>query len=237
MTGEMGKRGPKDRGPKAPKVVRRRRDERKSLPADLEAFAGGDDDAIWRRPAKRRLRDPRPVLLVPGVANRDARSVYEIRLQRTLAARDAGDDELLAIELAEAARLAVWRGHSVVGWEVFVEEILQLEPERAIELRDRGAETVGSAELAPEPLIATWMRAEAGMIEALGPTAAVRLVGEHLRFEIPHDRAPMALAAMGRRAAPLAREQAEAPDSIVHRPKGVPPLSVAIAREQGPTEE
>ena len=226
----MGDRDPKGRGPKRPRVVRRKKDERKRLPPDLEAFAGGDDDAIWRRPAKRRVNDPRPVLMVPGVANRDARAVCEARERRIRAARDAADRATLAIELAEAARLRVWRGHSVVGWDVWVEELLELDLAEAEALRDEGVATVGSAEPAPEPLVAVWMRAEAGAVEALGPDAAVRLEGDTLRFALPAEAAPSALAAMGRRAAPLARDRAEAPDHVVDRPKGVPKLSRVIER-------
>ena len=206
----MNRRPPKDRGPKTPKVVRRSRDERKRLPEDLEAFAGGDDDALWRRPNKRRIDDPRPVQLVPGVANRDARAVYEARRRRAEQARDAGDEDALAVELAEAARLRVWRGHSVVDWDVYTEEVLALPRERVKALR------------------------EAGLLEA-HPEGAVRGRGAGdaltLTIEVPVDRAAPALAAMGRRATPLAREQAETPDSVVDRPKGVQKLSRILERD------
>ncbi|MCZ7683571.1 MAG: hypothetical protein M5U28_34270 [Sandaracinaceae bacterium] len=129
----MSKRPPKSK--RGPEVVRRPSSERKRLPADLEAFAGGDDDALWRRPAKRRLDDPRPVVLVPGVANRDARAVYEARERRIRAALERGDREAAAVELAEAARLRLWRAHSVVGWDVLVEHVLGLAPEEAAALR------------------------------------------------------------------------------------------------------
>ena len=64
------------------------------MPEDLRAFAGGDDDALWRRTTRKRLDDPRPVVLVPGVANRDARAVCEARQDRILAAAAAGDREI-----------------------------------------------------------------------------------------------------------------------------------------------
>ncbi|HEY8431337.1 MAG TPA: hypothetical protein VIL20_23315 [Sandaracinaceae bacterium] len=221
----MSKRAPKA---KRGEVVRRPASERKRLPADLEAFARGDDDALWRRPAKRRLNDPRPVVLVPGVANRDARAVYEARERRLRAALAAGDHDAAAVELAEAARLRLWRAHSLVGWEVLVEDVLGLAREEAEALRDRGAARIGGADPAPDDVVAVWMRAEAGLLEA-SPDAAVRLRGaggeERLVLEVPVASAAAALAGVGRRAAPLAREQAEQPRTVVDRPKGVPRLS------------
>ena len=238
----MSKRGENDgRGPKQTRVVRRSPADRKRLPKDLEAFAGGDDDAIWRRRGSRRIDDPRPVLMVPGVANRDARAVFDARLKRTERAIAAGDDERLGIELAEAARMQLWRGRSIVNWGAYL-TVLGLEPERAEALRDEAAAAIGGAEVASEPVIAVWMRAEAGLLEACGVTApAVGLRGapgdERLVFEVPIDRAPDALSQMGRRATPLAREQADAPDSVVDRPKGVGKLSRLIERDMKRDEE
>lgn len=218
-------------------VVRRRSEERERLPEDLEAFASGDDDALWRRPAKPRLRDPRPVLLVPGVANRDARAVCEARERRLREAMERGDEDALAIELTEAARLRVWRGRSIVGWEAFVENVLGLDQADAERLVGRGRERIGSAEPVSDEIVATWMRAEAGALEACGPSASVRLRGERLVIELPIQDAPAALSAMGRRATPLAREQAEAPTTVVDRPKGVPRISRLIERDMRGDEE
>lgn len=231
----MSKRPPKSK--RGPEVVRRPSSERKRLPADLEAFAGGDDDALWRRPAKRRLDDPRPVVLVPGVANRDARAVYEARERRIRAALERGDRDAAAVELAEAARLRLWRAHSLVGWDVLVENVLGLAPEEAAALREEGAARTGGAEPAPDDVVAAWMRAEAGLLEA-SPEASARLLGrsgeERLVLEVPVAEAAPALAAAGRRAAPLAREQAEQPQTVVDRPKGVPRLS---RLERDPSED
>ena len=202
------------------------------MPADLEAFAGGDDDAIWRRTPKRRLNDPRPVVLVPGVANRDARLVYDARERRLRAAIAAGDRPALEVGLAEAARLQVWRGHSLVNWEVFAENVLGLEAADALAARRAGAKTVGSDEAADEELVATWMRAEAGLIEACGPEAAVHLVGDHLVIAVPVADAPTALSAMGRRATPLAKDQAQPNRPVVDRPQGVPRLSKIAERDE-----
>jgi hypothetical protein len=202
------------------------------MPADLEAFASGDDDAIWRRTPKRRLNDPRPVVLVPGVANRDARLVYDARERRLRAAIAAGDRRALEVGLAEAARLQVWRGHSLVGWEVFAENVLGLDAADATAARRAGAATVGSDAPAEEELVATWMRAEAGLVEACGADAAVHLVGDRLVFSVPVADAPNALSAMGRRATPLAKDQAQPTKSVVDRPQGMPRLSKLVERNE-----
>lgn len=228
---ERGRKKGKRGEPSAPRVVRRSAKDRKQMPKDLEAFASGDDDALWRRPASRKLNDPRPVVLIPGVANRDARTVYEARLKRSETAKAEDDRATLAVELAEAARLRIWRGHSVVGWEVYAENVLALTPEEAVALRDEGAAVVGSAEPASDELVAAWVRAEAGLIEACGFGAAVRLVGEEFVVRVPTAQASEALASMGRRSAPLARDRQEAPETVVDRPKGVPRLSRLIERE------
>lgn len=204
-----------------PPVVRRSSSERKRLPADLEAFAAGDDDAIWRRSQRRRLRDPRPIVLVPGVANRDARSVYAAREARIKAAIDAGDRPALALELSEAAQLQVWRGRNIVGWDVFVEAVLGLDLSEAEAMRDEG----GGAEPPPEELLALWMRVEAGVVEAAGHEGAVRLRGGRICFDLDPETAAAALANVGRRAAPLAKDAFEPARTVVDRPEGVPRLS------------
>jgi hypothetical protein len=205
---------PPDRKP----VVRRPASERKRLPADLEAFAGGDDDALWRRPARARIDDPRPVMLVPGVANRDARAVYEARERRLRRALDENDRDAAAIELAEAAMLRVWRGHSIVGFDAFTIDVLGLDRDAAQALLARGKELLGASGASSEEIVATWMRAEAGALEGHAD-AAVRFRRGSLAFEIPIDAVPAALNGMGRRAAPIAREQAAAPKSVIDRPK------------------
>ena len=203
-----------------PRVVRRAASERKKMPADLEAFAAGDDDAIWRRRQRRRLQDPRPVVLVPGVANRDARAVYEARHARITAAITAEDRAALALEMAEASQLRVWRGHSIVGWDAFVEAVLGLDPAEAEALREEG----GGGEPLEDELGALWMRADAGIVEAEGRSAAVRLRGGRLCLELVVDTAAAALAHMGRRAAPLVWDNEETADTVVDRPKGLPRL-------------
>ncbi|MGF1466957.1 MAG: hypothetical protein ACFCGT_12570 [Sandaracinaceae bacterium] len=232
--------------PAEPGPLRRKPSERKRLPAHLEAFASGDDDAIWRRPAPRqRLRDPRAVILIPGVANRDARSVFEARVRRIEKARADEDRAALALELADARRLGIWRGHSIVGWEVFVEDVLGLDLAEADALAAEGAAQLGTdGSEAPGPaaeaVVAIALRAEAGLLEA-HPDAAARLRGpagdEVLRLELPAAVAPEALSSVGRRAHPMAREQSEAPQVVVDRPPGVPRLREWIDRDRPPPKD
>lgn len=208
--------------------MRRAPEERKRLPPNLEAFAAGDDDAIWRRPTTRRLDDPRPIVLIPGVANRDARVVYEARERRLRAAMDAGDRDALALELAEARRLRIWRGHSIVGFEVFAENVLAIPSAEVQALVARAAELGASAEVPSDDVVATWLRAEAGLLEA-SRDSVVHLRGSgddaRLILEVPVSDSASALAAAGRRAAPLARHHAEQPKDVVDRPRGVPRIS------------
>lgn len=210
-------RSKKGRGPDR-RVVKRDASERKEVPAELEAFAGGDDDALWRRPARKRLEDPRAVMLVPGVANRDARAVYHARERRMRAAVESGDADALALELREAVQLRLWRGNSVVSREAFVEDVLGLSPDISPKV---------DAEPANEEAVATWMRAEAGLLEAV-PDGAVRLVDGQLVIVLPIESAPAALTGMGRRAAPLAKDEIGGRTHVVDRPKGVRRISTMV---------
>jgi len=167
-------------------------------------------------------------VLIPGVANRDARVVYEARERRLRAAMKAGDRDALALELAEARRLRIWRGHSIVGFEVFAENVLGIPPAEVEALVARATELGASAEVPSDDTVATWLRAEAGLLEA-SRDAVVHLRGSgddaRLILEIPVSDSASALAAAGRRAAPLARHHAEQPKDVVDRPRGMPRIS------------
>lgn len=222
-------------------VRRRPEDARRRLPADLEAFAAGDDDALWRREQRGgKLNDPRPVALVPGVANRDARAVYEARVRRMSAALERSDRDSLAEELAEAVRLRLWRAYNVVGFDAMAEAVLGMPADEARSLAHAGAVRLGfPCEPGEEPEIAMWMRAESGLLEGGG--GIVRRRGETFVLEVAIDDAATALAAVGRRAAPLAKEPSLAKEQggrkvVVDRPKGVEPLAKIIARDR-PREE
>jgi hypothetical protein len=220
-------------------VMRRRPDEeRKRLPAELEAFAAGDDDALWRRERQRgRIEDPRPAAatLVPGVANRDARLVGEARVKRLRAAIADNDEERLADELSEAVRLAIWRALNVVGFDVFAEAVLGISPEHGRALAKQGAAKIGEVcKPEDEATVALWMRAESGLLEH-APDARATLRGGRLYMELPFDRAAEALSGVGRRAAPLVHLRSGS-EVVIDRPKGIAPLSKIIERDR-PSDE
>src|SRR5690606_9926456 len=67
---------------KAAPVVRRGKEDRKRLPADLEAFARGDEGRYRpARPERPRLQDPRPSATIAGVRNLDARDFHDRRCE------------------------------------------------------------------------------------------------------------------------------------------------------------
>lgn len=189
-------------------VVRRAPQDRKRLPPDLEAFAASDEK-ILRRPRgpRDRLDDPRTAALVPGVANRDARAVYDARVRRFRQALSSGAREEAGRQLAEARRLGLWRARSLTGWAAFVENVLELDPKEADALLALGRPSVGEGPL-PERVIATFLRTEAGLLE-VDATAFARWNGERLVLELGLASAAAALAAVGRRCAPLAQDQAD----------------------------
>lgn len=213
MNRSRSKPGP---GRESPRVVKRPSSERKKLDKDLEAFARGDDKFIRRPPPRKRLKDPRVVGFVPGVANRDARAVFEARLatlKKAVANRGASEaaEDPLCRELAEAFQLGVWRGRSVASFDAFADQMLGIAPKEARELATRGANALGvRLERASDEAIATWMRAEAALLEAnLSLRLGVRGSGaeETLTLSIPVEQAPLAFAEIARRMEALVRDQ------------------------------
>lgn len=197
-------------------VVRRSPRDRKRLPPELEALASGSVDRLRRPPGRPRLADPRAHFLVPGVANRDARAVFDARLPqlRELAAahREDPDDPEGARRLAEALRqaaaLGLWRGRSLTGFDAFVEQLLDLAPAEARAL----VSATGAGDVHPfsEETVAVWMRAEAAVIEA-GLEARVTAErdedgAERLVLSAESVSFAAAAAAMGARLRPLSRE-------------------------------
>lgn len=223
----MTKRAPK---PEPERVVRRPKEERKVLSPELEAFAAGDHDAIWRRQQRGRLDDPRPVALVPGVKNADARAVFEARVRTMKAALEAGDEARLSEELAEAVLLELWRANSVVSFEALAEAVLGMALDRAEALAKSGKARLGLADALPEPVVAVWMRAEAALVvEGGGGRAHVR--GTQLVVEMPLASAAQGLVAMGRRELPLVGSGEGR--VVVDRPRGVPSMQTILDREAG----
>lgn len=211
-------------------VVRRPRDDRKRLPPHLEAFASGDADALWRRETRGgKLNDPRAAALVPGVKNADARAVFDARTKRLRAQLDGGDEAGLARGLAEAHALALFRGHSIVSFEAFVEAVLGIPLDRAEALVATGREATGLGELS-EAEIAIWLRAEAGLLEA-DPDASATIRDGVLELRVALVCAADAIAAAGRREAPMARTPV-GPRTVVDRPVGVPSMRAIEEREK-----
>lgn len=225
------KQGGNDR---RPGVVRRPPTERKRLAPELEAFAGGDDDALWRRERRGgRLDDPRPgsAAAVAGVANRDARLVFDARVKRMRAAIERGDEQTLGEELLDAVRLALWRANNVIGFDVLAEAVLGVASDKARALAHAAAERLGEkAAIEDEVTLALWMRTEAGLLEH-APDASVRLLEGRLYLEVPLDRAAAGLAGVGRRAAPMVQVPVGT-ETVVDRPQGVAPLSKIIERDR-----
>ena len=213
------------------RIVKRAPGERKRLTPELEAFAGGDDDAIWRREVRSgRLHDPRAVALIPGLKNSDARLVYDAHVARIRKAMNEEGEERLSEELAVAQSCAVYRGHSIVSFEAFVEAVLGLRVDRARALAKAGRSALGLPDNLTEAQIAIWLRAEAGVIE-VAPEGRVEVRDGIMTLSMPLSRAAEALSAVGFREAPIARA-GEGPRTVVDRPRGVPPMSAIVEREQ-----
>jgi hypothetical protein len=220
------------RPPKADpeRVVRRPKAERKALPPQLEAFAAGDPDAIWRRHEKRgRLDDPRPVALVPGVKNADARAVFEARAARMKRALTEGDDARLAEELAEAKLVGLWRANAVVSFDALAESVLGIAIDRAEALASAGKARLGLGDRLSDAHVAVWLRAEAALVVEGGGGRA-RVANGTLQLEIPVENAASALVAMGRRELPLVGQgQGRV---VVDRPRGVPSMRTIEEEEK-----
>jgi len=199
MASSRSKRAKK---PDVPTVVRRAPGDRKRLPPELEEFARSDEKRLPPPRRRPRLHDPRAAALIPGVANRDARLVFDYQLERTrewLADEEstAQADEALAV--LWLARL--WRGRSLTSFAATSVEFLELSAEEAKQRAERGAEAMG-LRLDPlsEEATAIWVRALAALIDAELP-ARIRpsADGQSLVFELEVDSAPEALLEMGRR--------------------------------------
>jgi hypothetical protein len=224
------KRRPPAREP-ADRIVKRAPSERKRLSPELEAFARGDDDALWRREVRGgRVHDPRTVALIPGVKNSDARLVYEAHVSRVRRAMNEEDEERLAEELAVVHACAIFRGYSIVSFEAFAEAVVGIPADRALELARKGRAALGLPEVLTESEIAVWLRAEAGVLE-ITHEGRVEVRDGVMTLSVPLARAAEALAAVGFREAPIARSH-EGPRTVVDRPKGVLPMRTILEREE-----
>ena len=201
-------------GPAA--VLRRRADGPRGLrklPPDLEDLASGRRDVLRpRRKPRGRIGDSRVAGLIAGVANHEARRVYDARVERAAAASAAGDELALGALLCEAVLLGLWRARAVTGFEALAQDVMGVEPARAQSLAEASAAQRGlTLERLPEIAVALWMRSEAALLDRC-PEAAVQVsvanerVALHLDLPLaPVERATEAVSAVGRAAGGLAR--------------------------------
>ena len=214
---------------KAASVVRRGKDERKRLPADLEAFARGDEGRY--RPARQsrpRLQDPRPSATIPGVRNLDARDFHDQRVETMMALMpsltddnpSAEEQEQLASLLAEAILVGHHRGRSFVSFDAFVDVALGLPPERARELAALGVVHLGlgadNLRQLSDETIAVFIRSEIALADKELP-ASVRILiddkgTERIQVEVDSGMAASVLYAIGGRLSQLAADQEQPPE-------------------------
>jgi hypothetical protein len=195
----------------------------RKLPPDLDELASGRRDSLRpRRRPKGRIADSRVAGLIPGVANHEARRVFDARVEQ-MRRPDASEPDLER-GLCDAHLLALWRARNVTGFEALAQDVLGIPIERARSLAQRGAAQRGvGLQPLPDLAVALWIRSEAALIaHCPGASVAARLAGDGQRVELslslplgPALAAAEALAAVGRAAAGLARvlagEQAPRP--------------------------
>jgi hypothetical protein len=210
---------------KAAPVVRRGKEDRKRLPADLEAFARGDEGRYRpSRPERPRLQDPRPSAVIAGVRNLDARDFHDRRCETMEAllpsltdesASAAQDLDHLARLLAEAILTGQHRGRAFVSFDAFVDVALGLAPERARELARLGIVQLGMKvdqlrQLSDET-VAVFVRCETALADKELPGKVSIVIDEHdterIRVEVDSNRAAQVLYAVGGRLSQLAADQ------------------------------
>jgi hypothetical protein len=213
-------------------VIRRRPDGPRGirkLPPDLEDLASGRRDVLRpRRRPRGKIGDSRVAGLIPGVANHEARRVYDARLERGATAHAAGDENGLGQLLCEAVLLGIWRARSVTGFEALAQDVMGVDPVHAQELAQRAADARSVAlERMPDVAVALWMRSEAALLDRC-PEATVRVdtAAERVLLQLdlplaPPDRITEAVSAIGRAAGGLARVL-EAEHGIRPRPDKPP---------------
>jgi hypothetical protein len=170
--------------------------------------------------------DSRIAGLIPGVANHEARRVYDARVALLRQAHSAGDEAVLAAGLCDAIRLGLWRARSVTGYEALAHDVVGIEVARAWELAERdAARRALPLERMPDIAVAVWLRTESALLDTCPQgSVEVRVDGEQLRIGVTLPMAPPevvadALAAVGRNAANLARVfQGDAPGVVPRRP-------------------
>lgn len=197
----------RDSGPRKPGVRRggAGKGERTRLPDELEEFARSDEKRFRpkRAPRRPRLKDPREGgVLIPGVANRDSRTIYERRLEGLKAAPESARGRLLA----EAYVLRVWRGYAITTFEAFVENVLGWNLEEARVAAEEGAKAMNvPLESLRDEDVALWLRIEIGLSDA--STGRVTIDGSMLKIEVSLEEGMDALTRVGKVLLPLERDR------------------------------
>jgi hypothetical protein len=183
------------------------------LPPDFEDLAAGRRDVLRpRRRPRGRIGDTRIAGLIAGVANHEARQVYDARVERARRLLDGGDEAVLAQQLCEAVQLGLWRARSVTGFDAFAQDVIGVPAERANELaHEHAARSNVALEQLPDVAVALWLRSEAALLERCPDGAVeVRIDEGRLSLSLGLPLAPPlgvaeAVAAIGRSAAGLVR--------------------------------
>jgi hypothetical protein len=183
------------------------------LPPDFEDLAAGRRDVLRpRRRPRGRIGDTRIAGLIAGVANHEARQVYDARVERARRLLDGGDEAVLAQQLCEAVQLGLWRARSVTGFDAFAQDVIGVPAERANELaHGHAARSNVALEQLPDVAVALWLRSEAALLERCPDGAVeVRIDEGRLSLSLGLPLAPPlgvaeAVAAIGRSAAGLVR--------------------------------
>ena len=165
-----------------------------------------------RRRPRGRIGDSRIAGLIAGVANHEARHVYDARVERARRTLEAGDEAELGRQLCDALLLGLWRARSVTGFDALAQDIVGVAVERARELASRSAAQRNlPLEQLADVAVALWLRSEAALLPRC-PEAAVevRVDQGQLHFSLvlplaPALRVAESVAAVGRSAAGLVR--------------------------------
>lgn len=182
----------------------------RDLPSNFQALSQGEKPPKQRR-VNEPIDDPREHGMIPGVTNHDARKLYDARVKALRAGVE--QPETLAVSLAEAVLLRLWRAGHVTSFDTFAQDVIGLDPAQARELAREGGKQLGMEELEPlrERPLALWMRTESALLEVC-PAARVavhqRDSVRELRLVVPLDqpqRALEGLAEVGRLADGLAK--------------------------------
>lgn len=141
-------------------------------------------------------------MLIPGVANRDSRAIYERRLSALQAAPEAERGRLLA----EAYVTRIWRGYAITTFEAFVENVLGWELEAARVAAEEGAKEMNvPLQSLPDEDVALWLRVEIGLVDA--PSARVTVDGSTLKLSVSLEEGMDALTRVGKVLLPLERDR------------------------------